>query len=150
MKTLAILGASGHGKVVADTALSSGWDDAVFFDDASSQFLQNRFVQVLGGSDDLIAAADRYQGVAVAIGDNKVRLKKIKLLLEAGLHLPALIHQRAYVAHDVLFGPGCVVFAGAVIQPGCSLGMGCIVNTTASRLLAWHGMHRQYNCIYRS
>ena len=44
MKTLAILGASGHGKVVADTALSSGWDDVVFFDGASSKFLQNRFV----------------------------------------------------------------------------------------------------------
>lgn len=35
MKTLAILGASGHGKVVADAALSSGlWTKVVFYDDA--------------------------------------------------------------------------------------------------------------------
>jgi hypothetical protein len=33
MKRLAILGASGHGKVVADTALSAGWAEVVFFDD---------------------------------------------------------------------------------------------------------------------
>lgn len=132
MKTLAILGASGHGKVVADAALSSGWDEVVFFDDAWPELSHNGFLQVLGGSDDLIAASDRYQGIAVAIGDNRVRLKKIRLFLQAGLHLPALIHQRAYVAHDVLLGPGCVVFAGAVVQPGCSLGMGCIVNTAAS------------------
>lgn len=132
MKTLAILGASGHGKVVADTALSSGWDEVVFFDDAWLEFSQSRFLQVLGGSDDLIAATDRYQGVSVAIGDNRARLKKIRLFLEAGLHLPTLIHQRAYVAQDVLLAPGCVVFAGAVVQPGSSLGMGCIINTGAS------------------
>ena len=35
MKTLAILGASGHGKVVADAALSTGlWQEVVFYDDA--------------------------------------------------------------------------------------------------------------------
>ena len=132
MKTLAILGASGHGRVVADTALSSGWDQVVFFDDAWPKFSQNSFIQVLGGSDDLIATSDRYQGVAVAIGSNRVRLKKIKLFLAAGLYLPVLIHQRAYVAQNVLSAPGCLIFAGAIVQPGCSLGMGCIVNTAAS------------------
>ena len=132
IKTLAILGAGGHGKVVADAALSSGWDEVVFFDDASSGFSNMRSTQVLGGSDDLIAASDKYQGIAVAIGDNRVRLKKIRLFLESGLYLPPLIHQRGYVAEDVLLSPGCVVVAGALVQPGCSLGMGCIINTAAS------------------
>ena len=31
MRMLAILGASGHGKVVADTALHAGWDEVLFF-----------------------------------------------------------------------------------------------------------------------
>jgi len=31
---LAILGASGHGKVVADAAEQAGWQSVVFFDDA--------------------------------------------------------------------------------------------------------------------
>lgn len=132
MKTLAILGASGHGHVVADTALSCGWDEVVFFDDALSEITRNRFVQVRGNSYDLIADADNFQGVAVAVGDNEARLKKIRSFLEAGLHLPALIHGRAYVALDTTVASGCVVFAGAVIQPGSSLGTGCIVNTGAS------------------
>lgn len=132
MKTLAILGASGHGKVLADAALSSGWDEVVFFDDDLSEFSRNRFVHVRGNSYDLIADTGSYQGIAVAIGDNGTRLKKIRSFLEAGLHLPALIHQRAYVARDTIIASGCVVFAGAVIQPGCSLGLGCIVNTAAS------------------
>ncbi|MDN5843803.1 MAG: hypothetical protein L0H54_10205, partial [Alcaligenaceae bacterium] len=34
MKRLAILGASGHGKVVAEAALAAGWDTVDFYDDA--------------------------------------------------------------------------------------------------------------------
>ncbi len=34
MSRLAVLGASGHGKVVADCAELVGWSDIVFFDDA--------------------------------------------------------------------------------------------------------------------
>lgn len=33
MKKLAVLGARGHGKLVADTAESCGWTEIVFFDD---------------------------------------------------------------------------------------------------------------------
>ena len=108
MKTLAILRQSGHGHVVADAALSCGWDEVVF-DDALSEITRNRFVQVRGNSYDLIADADSYQGVAVAVGDNEARLKKIRSFLEAGLHLPALIHGRAYVALDTTVASGCVV-----------------------------------------
>ena len=37
MKRLAILGSSGHGKVMADTAECSGWEEVVFFDDEFPQ-----------------------------------------------------------------------------------------------------------------
>lgn len=30
MKRLAILGAGGHGKVIADAALASGWEEIIF------------------------------------------------------------------------------------------------------------------------
>ena len=33
-RSLAILGASGHGKVLADTAMASGWRKIEFYDDA--------------------------------------------------------------------------------------------------------------------
>ena len=33
MPSLAILGASGHGKVLADIAELTGWDSIVFYDD---------------------------------------------------------------------------------------------------------------------
>lgn len=38
---LAILGASGHGKVLADIAELTGWDKVVFFDDAWPEVQRN-------------------------------------------------------------------------------------------------------------
>jgi len=49
MKRLAILGASGHGKVVADTAECCGWQAVEFFDDAWPQRQGNGAWLVVGG-----------------------------------------------------------------------------------------------------
>ena len=48
MKRLALLGASGHGKVVADAALAGEWDEVAFFDDAWPQRQRNGVWPVLG------------------------------------------------------------------------------------------------------
>jgi len=71
MSTLAILGASGHGKVIADTALSSGcWDKVSFFDD---DFCRRKTVgpwSVLGDSSLLLDRGDDYDAVIIGIGNN--------------------------------------------------------------------------------
>lgn len=128
---LAILGASGHGKVVADAACLSGWHDVIFFDDAWPSVYQNGPWKVVGGSSDLMARSVGFDGVVVAIGNNSVRMAKQQELVVAGLKLISVVHPLAVVSSHAAVGAGSVVFANAVINACATLGAGCIVNTGA-------------------
>lgn len=129
---LAILGASGHGKVVADTAFESGWQSLMFFDDGDVGRDRLGTWPIVGGTTELLASLAKFGGVIVAIGHNRTRLAKTRELSAAGANLVTLVHPRAYVARDVRLGAGTVVFAGAVVQPGATIGAGVIVNTGAT------------------
>lgn len=129
MKRLAILGASGHGKVVADAAELSGWDDVVFYDDAWPGIETNGAWPVKGGSRELIESLGSYDGMVVAIGDNTVRLEKL-IELEAGnASLVVIIHPSAQVSRYATVSPGTVIFANSAVNAGAELGKGCIINT---------------------
>ncbi len=132
MHKLAIFGASGHGKVVGDTALQCGWSEIAFFDDAWPKLQTNGRWSVLGDTASLRKRAREFSGVVVAIGNNRIRLNKSLHLREAGLALITLIHPRACVSEDVAIDLGSVVFAGAVVQTGTSIGLAGIVNTVAT------------------
>lgn len=130
MATLAILGASGHGKVIADIALSSEhWSDVVFFDDAYPAFTEIECWSVQGNAQDLVTKAKKFAGVVVAIGDNAIRFEKQKLLVKSGFTLPIIIHPNAIVSPYACIGNGSVVMAGAVINPFATIGEACIINS---------------------
>ncbi len=132
MTRLVILGAGGHGKVVADTAEASGqWSSIVFYDQAWPATSQVADWPVLGTEADLLAQRDAMR-VVVAIGHNATRWQKQQRLAQAGLPLATLVHPHAWVSPRAALGQGTVVFAGAVIQAGAVLGDGCIVNTAAT------------------
>jgi sugar O-acyltransferase (sialic acid O-acetyltransferase NeuD family) len=131
MDRLAILGASGHGKVVADAAIEAGWRSISFFDDVSAESSFGRW-PILGDTESLCSSVKAFSGVIIGIGNNRVRLRKQETLLEAGAWFPSLVHPRAYVSRDARIGAGSVVFAGAIVQPGVILGSGVIVNTAAT------------------
>lgn len=128
MKRLAILGASGHGKVVADVAELCGWDVA-FFDDAFPDAQRNGAWTIEGRTDELLQQADRFAGVIVAIGHNRTRLAKLRLLRDNGFSVVTLVHPQACVSRHAVLEPGCVVFAGAVVNAFARVGEGCILNT---------------------
>lgn len=132
MKRLAILGASGHGKVVADIAELAGWDEVVFFDDAWPKVKNNSAWSVIGNTADLLASADAFTGVAIAIGNNLVRLEKLKLLREQGIVLPSIIHPQAVISRYATIGEGSVVCAGVVVNADAQIGAGAILNTGCS------------------
>ena len=132
MGKLAILGASGHGKVVADTARQCGWDQIEFFDDAWPQLNKVGTTTVTGDTDALIQRVEEFSGVLVGIGNTRIRLNKSLQLQAAGLTLVSLVHPKAYVSEDTAIGAGTVIFAGAVVQPGASIGLAVIVNTGAT------------------
>jgi len=132
VRRLAILGASGHGKVVADTAECCGWLAIEFFDDAWPGLKKNGVWPVVGGTRDLIKQLTDFDGVVVAIGNNSVRHDKLVELRTRGARLATLIHPAASVSRYAAIGEGTVVFAGAVVNAGAFVGLGGILNTSCS------------------
>ena len=129
---LAILGASGHGKVLADIAELTGWEKIDFFDDAWPERKNNGAWQVIGDTQKLLDSLKAYDGVIVAIGNNKIRQRKLQQLDSAGAKIITLIHPSTTVSRYTKIGLGSVVVAGAVINPDCNIGSGVIINTCSS------------------
>ena len=117
MNRLIILGASGHGKVIADIAKKRGYRDIVFLDDDPS-------VRTCAGY--------AVEGPCGQLAGTDAKIRKRLMEQAEGRRFPVLIHPGAVVAEDAAIGAGTVVMAGAVINPGAVLGKGCIVNTSSS------------------
>lgn len=126
MRRLAIIGASGHGKVIADIARRIGYSEIVFFDDDESIHECGGYSVVGKSSEAGTIDAD----VIVGIGNADIRKRIQESVPEQ--KLVTLIHPDAVVAEDVVVGEGTVVMAGAVINPGVRIGKGCIINTCSS------------------
>lgn len=130
MKKIAIIGASGHGKVVADLAEIIGYTVG-FFDDAFPQLQQIEHWPVRGTFTDLLTQQDCYQYAIVAIGHNETRAKLSEQLTELHFSLPTLIHPTAVVSQYASINSGNVIFANAVINAFAQIGKNCIINTGA-------------------
>lgn len=129
MNRLAILGAGGHGKVVADIAQHTGWQQIDFFDDGWPGLSKVGNWPVVGDSKRLLNSLKSYDGVVVAIGNNAVRLGKTKLLQASKAPLASLVHPSAVVSSSASLGVGTVVMAGAVVNPFVKSGESAIFNT---------------------
>ena len=131
MKRLVIIGASGHGKVIADIALLVGYDQVDFLDDNPSVKLVGEY-KVFGTSSMAAELASAGCDFFVGIGNAKIREKIQREIEAAGCNVVTLIHPSAVVAYDAHIGRGTVVMANAVINPSAVIGDGCIINTCAS------------------
>jgi len=128
---LLIIGASGHGKVIADIALKMNrWQSVAFLDDDDT-IKKSIGLEVIGKTSD----AFKYKNEAeffVAIGNNTTRERIQEQLEENGLELATLIHPNAVIGIDVVIGTGTVVMPGAVINCCSIIGKGCIINSSSS------------------
>lgn len=132
MKRLAILGASGHGKVVADVAECCGWKQVEFFDDSWPSKQKNGVWQVVGDTGILLDQVTEYDGAIVAIGNNSIRSQKLQDLEAADAHIVSLIHPAAIVSRYANIGIGSVVMAGVAVNADVTVGTGTILNTGCS------------------
>lgn len=132
MNKYAILGASGHGKVVADAIFNFNKDIVIlFFDDAFSTIKNNEHWPVEGSFHDLVERIDEFDGVVVAIGNNSIRYEKQRELVAQGAKIISIIHPKAIVSPFTRIGSGVVVLAGAIINAGAMIGDACIINSNA-------------------
>lgn len=133
-KKLVILGASGHGKVIADIAEQLGYT-VNFYDDAYPNKKNIEHWAIHGSCADLIALNNTNttlsNDVVVAIGNNEIRKLKIQLLQQNSFNLITLIHPTAVISQYAEVAPGTVIFAGAIINAFANVGVGCIINTAA-------------------
>jgi sugar O-acyltransferase (sialic acid O-acetyltransferase NeuD family) len=131
-RALLIHGSGGHGKVVADAALSAGWNVLGFSDDdpdkAGAAVLGLPIVAI--GLDQAMAHCRAHDACAVvAIGQNRARQRVFDTLCQAGVELATIVHRSAVIAPSAALGAGTVVFAGAVINPDVQIGNNVIINT---------------------
>lgn len=130
MRRLGIIGASGHGRVVADIATRKGYDDIFFFDDDNQKKKCGDY-SIVGKCNEVLKYIGKCE-LFVAIGNVSVRKNILDSLINQSVEIATLVHPDAVIGSGVLIGIGSVVMAGAVLNPECRVGRGCIVNTCAS------------------
>ncbi|HWO77456.1 MAG TPA: acetyltransferase [Bacillus sp. (in: firmicutes)] len=128
---LLIIGASGHGKVVADIALKMNkWHSIAFLDD-NKDIKSSMGIEVIGTSDDVYKHIYEYE-MFVGVGNNAIRQKIHEMLETFGASIPVLIHPNAIVGEQVEIGNGTVLMAGVVVNCCTKIGKACIINTSST------------------
>jgi len=126
-KSIYIIGAGGHAKVVISTIKVLGLHIAGIYDDdinKRGKYLLD--IPILGP----ISWLDRENGYfVVAIGDNK---KRKQIADSYNINFIKVIHPKSFVVNTVQIEDGTVVFAGAIIQANTTIGKHSIINTGCS------------------
>jgi sugar O-acyltransferase (sialic acid O-acetyltransferase NeuD family) len=127
-----IIGAGGHGKVIADIMLCQGMKVLGFLDDNPPTIGQRILgLPVLGNGENLMDFG--LDGVVVGVGDNTSRHKIVQRmeLYDTPAWITAL-HPKATVANSVQIGAGTVIMAGVIVNPDTIIGRHAIINTGAT------------------
>ncbi|GHV39951.1 acetyltransferase [Clostridia bacterium] len=130
---LVIVGAGGHGRVVADIArLSSRYTQIVFADDIATGLFDGQ--EIVGTTAEVIndESVRNDSDVFIAVGNCSKRKKLTELFWRNGFCIATLIHPKSVIASNVVINEGTVVMANAVINSGSIIGRGVIVNTAAT------------------
>ena len=131
-----VVGAGGHGQVVADilrAAARAGARErlAGYVDDCQSlegQLLAGgRVLGVISSLRDIV-----HDGIVIAVGDNQTRERLWRVLSVAGESFVVARHPAAIVSEDVRVGAGSMLCAGAIVNTGASIGRAVILNTGCS------------------
>ncbi|EJS00699.1 acetyltransferase [Bacillus mycoides] len=129
-KKLLVIGAGGHGKVIADIALKMNkWEYIAFLDDDDVKTSMG--IEIIDKSTSVSKYIKDYD-LFVGIGNNVIREKVQEQLEEQGASMPVLIHPSAIIGEEVYLKAGTVVMAGTVINCCTKIGKGCIINTAST------------------
>lgn len=153
MGNLLIIGAGGHGRVVAEAAeLQGTWENIMFLDDREDvdMVLGHRIIGKLNEYEKFINIC---KDAIVCLGDNEKRLDLIDRILKVGFRVPVVIHPEATVSKYSNIGDGSVILAGTVVNTGVSIGKGCIININSCvdhDCVVYDGVHVCSGAVVRS
>ena len=117
MKVL-ILGAGGHGKVVADILLKQGMSVLGFLDDDPALWGNEQLgIPILGGIDQFARYSP--EGLVLGIGSNRVRQRIVTRL--GGCAEPLWIAANVVINADSSIGDHVIVNTGATVDHDCTL-----------------------------
>ena len=126
---VAIIGSGGHAHVVASTVMANGHKITGFYDDDEGQWGKYIFGSPVIGSTDLLLSTNDYSHAIIGIGQNEVRRR---IAERFDLNWITVVHPFSWVHPEVTLGVGTVICAGAIVQPGASIGSHVIINTKSS------------------
>jgi sugar O-acyltransferase (sialic acid O-acetyltransferase NeuD family) len=142
-----VWGAGGHGKVTVDALLACDcWDViGILDDDTQKAGWKILGVPVFDPAGDLseVIRGLRAEGVAIGIGDNYARDRKLRYVRAHGLKAVNVIHPSAHISRFAKLGEGVTILAGATINPGTVIEDNVCVNTAAS---VDHDNYLEKNC----
>jgi len=126
MKSIAIIGAGGHSKVIIDLIRELNEYNVVgIYDDTQTGYFVG--IKILGKISEIDKSIENY---IIAIGNNNVR----KDIYEKNKHLNwcTLIHPKSIISKTATIEHGTVILAGVVIQTEVHIGKHCIINTNCN------------------
>lgn len=132
---VAIIGAGGHGHVVADAMIcaraegGAAFEIAGFYDDDVSRGSEIDGVPMRGALEAL--SPEEVDAVIVAIGDNRSRLELFERFTRRGFYAHSARHPGTIVAESASVGVGTMVLAGVVVNPLARVGRNVILNTSS-------------------
>ncbi|MBQ1311023.1 MAG: hypothetical protein IIY55_04160 [Blautia sp.] len=126
-RTLLIIGAGEHGKVVEEIAiLSHAYEEIAFVDDDTS-----KDEKVIGDLKNLERYIDSFTDCIVSLGNNELRAGLLRKIEQIGYHIPILIHPDASVSPSAKIGAGTVIEANAAVNSNAVIGKGCLLSIGA-------------------
>lgn len=120
MNKIYIYGASGHGLVVADIALSCGYEEIEFIDDDIKKGFKT-FEDI---------KENKHIPMAFGIGDNNIRAKLYEKAKKQGFVLPVLAHPSSTISSSVKIEEATVVMPNVVVNAKASIGKCTILNSS--------------------
>lgn len=130
-KKVAIIGAGGHAKVIADIIEKSGDEIVGFLDDniqKDTTIIKN--YKVIGDLNNRFTIPILHNNIEfiIAIGDNQ---KRKEIAQTTNIKFYTAIHPSAQIGLDVEIGEGTTIMANTCINSSAKIGKHCIINTCA-------------------
>lgn len=126
MNRLIIIGAGGHGKVIADLAVKNDYKNICFLDDQTVGDCVG--FPIIGKTEEAKRLNDGKTDFVIAIGSNAIRKE---LAEKYDVNWVTLIHPSAQIGINVTVEKGTVIMANAVVNAAAVIGKHCIINTGA-------------------